>query len=147
MYTVLKKLVGQTCPKLNGAVFNPRSFCNKTVGIIEYLKDLDSDLCLMTDTLLRKGDTSKVREVKDLGYLMMHRPQAGRGGGVALIYKKSLSVKPQKTEKYKSFEVIEGLVESNLGSLIKTCCVYCPGTGVHGSVAEFCVEFENYLIN
>ena len=116
---------------------------DKTVGIIEYLNDLDTDLCLMTETWLRKGETSKVREIKDLGYLMMHRSRPGRGGGVAVIYKKSLSVKPQKTVKYKCFEVMEGLVESNLCHLIRVCCVYRPGTGIHGSVAEFCIEFED----
>ena len=99
----------------------------------------------MTETWLRKGDTSKVREVKDLGFNLIHRSRSGRGGGVAFIFKKTLKVKLQKTLKYKTFEVIEGLVESNACSLLRVCCIYRPGTGLHGSVTEFCTEFEDYL--
>lgn len=145
-YQLFKKLTGATCPKLNIGVFNARSLCNKTVGLIEYLADLDTDICCVTETWLRKSDTSKIAEIKDLGYSIHHKSRPGRGGGVALIFKKSLNVIRQVSKIFKTFEIIECLVKSPNADLLRICCVYRPGTAKSfGNFSDFCSEFDDFL--
>ena len=76
-------------PCLNIGVFNSRSICNKTAGVFDLLTDFDTDVCFLTETWLRKGDTSKVAEIKDLEYELFHQSRPGRGGGVAIAFKKT----------------------------------------------------------
>ena len=60
--------------------------------VFEYLSDLNVDICCFTETWLRKGDTSKISEIKELGYSIRHVSRAGRGGGVAVAYKNNINV-------------------------------------------------------
>ena len=145
MYRLFKKLLNKPSAQLNVAIFNSRSICNKTVGVIEYLTDLDTDVCFISETWLRKGDTSKIKEIKELGFNIIHKSRAGKGGGVAFIFKKGIRIICQKTKCYKSFEVIEGILESNTTDILRISCIYRPGTGKYGKVVDFCSEFEEYL--
>ena len=115
-------------PCLNLGVFNSRSICNKTAGVFDLLCDLDVDVCFLTETWLRKGDTSKIAEIKDLGYNLFHQSRPGRGGGVAIAYKKQLSVKKQNTAKYKSFELVESTLMSSTNELLRFGCIYRSST-------------------
>ena len=111
-------------PCLNIGVFNSRSICNKTAGVFDLLTDFDTDVCFLTETWLRKGDTSKVAEIKDLGYKLYHQSRPGRGGGVAIAFKKQLSLKKQTSVRYKSFELVESTLVSNTNELIRFGCIY-----------------------
>ena len=111
-------------PKINVGVFNTRSLCNKTAGVFELLLDKDIDVCLLSETWLRKGDTSKISEIKDLGYRLLHQSRPGRGGGVAVAYKRDLEVSRRNMSAYKSFEHIECLLKSSHNRLIRLISVY-----------------------
>ena len=91
--------------------------------MFEHLSDSDIDICFLTETWLRKGDTSKIAEIKDLGYHVIHQSRPGRGGGVAIAFKKDVVVKRTTTKSYKSFEMIEGLLKSDSGELLRLCCI------------------------
>ena len=111
-------------PTINVGVFNPRSLCNKTAGVFELLLERDIDVCLLCETWLRKGDTSKVSEIKDFGYGLFHHSRPGRGGGVAVAYKRDLDVSRRKTHVYKSFEHIECILKSSNSGLVRLVSVY-----------------------
>ena len=100
----------------------------------------------MTETWLRKGDTSKIAEIKELGYNIHHKSRSGRGGGVAFIYRKSLNVVRQQTKAYKTFEVIECFINSPNSDMLRLCCIYRPGTPkAFGNFNDFCNDFDQYL--
>ena len=132
-------------PSLNIGVFNSRSICNKTAGVFELLSDFDTDVCFLTETWLRKGDTSKFSEIKDLGYKLYHQSRPGRGGGVAIAYKKQLSLKKQTSVRYKSFELVESTLVSNTNELLRLGCIYRSCTSQVSNTKDFFEDFDNYL--
>ena len=132
-------------PCLNIGVFNSRSICNKTAGVFDLLTDFDTDVCFLTETWLRKGDTSKVAEIKDLGYKLYHQSRPGRGGGVAIAFKKQLSLKKQTSVRYKSFELVESTFVSNTNELIRFGCIYRSCTSQVSNIKDFFEDFDDYL--
>ena len=132
-------------PCLNIGVFNSRSICNKTAGVFDLLTDFDTDVCFLTETWLRKGDTSKVAEIKDLGYKLFHQSRPGRGGGVAIAFKKQLSLKKQTSVRYKSFELVESTLVSNTNELIRFGCIYRSCTSQVSNIKDFFEDFDDYL--
>ena len=130
---------------IKAGLFNARSICNKTAGVFELLSDSNIDVCLLTETWLRKGDSSKIAEIKDLGYNIKHHSRAGRGGGVAIAYKKHLKFTQRTTKAFKSFEHIESVVKSQSGELLRFCCVYRSCTAKQSNVPQFCQDFDDYL--
>ena len=132
-------------PKINVGVFNPRSLCNKTAGTFELLLDRDIDICLLSETWLRKGDTSKLSEIKDFGYNLHHQSRPGRGGGVAVAYKRSLDVSKRNTPAYKSFEHLECVLKSPSNSLIRLISVYRSCTAKLSNIADFLRDFDDFL--
>ena len=83
--------------KLKIATYNCRSINNKTVEVVEYLDDLDCDMCLLQESWLKQNDDSKLAEIEELGYKILSAPRNNRsGGGLAVLYKAFLNVKLQK---------------------------------------------------
>ena len=101
----------------------------------------------MNETWLRKGDTSKISEIKELGYNIQHVSRPGRGGGVAVAFKKNMYLTKCKKDSYKSFEHIECTLKSSSSEFLRIICIYRPGTGLHSKVSEFCEDFDDYLNN
>ena len=142
---VFKKRMTQLLPKINVGVFNPRSLCNKTVGVFELLLDRDIDVCLLSETWLRKGDTSKISEIKDFGYNLHQQSRPGRGGGVAIVYKKGLDVSKRNIPAYKSFEHLECVLKSPSNGLIRLISVYRSCTARLSNISDFLKDFDDYL--
>ena len=110
------------------------------------MSDLDVDICCLSETWLRKGDTSKISEIKELGFCVRHVSRPGRGGGVAIAYKKNINVtKVTKKNVYGSFEHIECLAKSTSNKPLRIICLYRSGTGVKSSISDFCEDFNDYL--
>ena len=105
------------------ATFNCRSFCNKTVSVLELLKEEEIDVCFLTETWLKLDDKAKYAEVKDHGFDIISAPRRGRGGGVAFLYNPSVIKLTRNTVRYSSFEVLEAVVKSQ-DQLIRLCVVY-----------------------
>ena len=131
---------------LHIGLINCRSICNKTPEILELIKDFDIDLCGITESWLKKADSAKIAEIKELGYETDSKPRAGRGGGVAFLYKSFLKYKPKKSTRYKSFECIESSIILQEGSHLWMACVYRSGTSaLSTNIALFFQEFDKYL--
>ena len=107
--------------------------------------DAKISVCLLTETWLRKGDTSKIAEIKELGYNIAHQSRAGRGGGVAIAFKKNLKFTRRNIKAYKSFELIECALESHSGDHLRLCCIYRSCTAKLSNVSDFCRDFDDYL--
>jgi len=114
-----KNLVNFQCePSLNHninvASVNCRSVRNKTNEIVDYVIDNDVDILGLTETWLHEGDSDQ-KTLGDLtpnGYKLRHLPRSGKkGGGVAVLYKKSLDVK-FVNHKASSFECMEAYFTS-----------------------------------
>ena len=105
------------------ATFNSRSLCNKTVSVIELLKEENVDICFLTETWLKLDDKAKFAEIKDHGFDIISAPRRGRGGGVAFLYNPSIVKLSRNTVRYSSFEVLEAVLKTN-NQLIRLCVIY-----------------------
>jgi hypothetical protein len=90
----------------NFALINCQSVRNKTSCLTDHLIDNDIDLCVLTETWLKPGDSDQ-RIISDMtppGYKLHHVPRNGRGGGIAVLLRSSFSVTPQDSFNAVSFE-------------------------------------------
>ena len=108
---------------LKMATFNARSLCNKTVSVLELLREENVDICFLTETWLRVDDKAKIAEVKDHKYDIISAPRRGRGGGVAFIYDPKVVSLTRNSVKFSSFEVLETVFRAN-SHLIRFCVLY-----------------------
>ena len=81
------------------------------------MKDLFVDqklnLMVLTETWTKSDSTKTVGELCPRGYRFYHVPRNGRqGGGVGLVYSKSLSIRKQQNSNFTSFELMEVLLQS-----------------------------------
>ncbi|KAL5260505.1 hypothetical protein ACHWQZ_G010593 [Mnemiopsis leidyi] len=125
-------------------VFNARSICNKTAGILELLSDENIDICMLSETWLRKGDTSKISEIKDLGYNTSHCSRPGRGGGVAILFKKNLRLTKRNVKACKSFEHIECSMKSG-NDIVRLISIYRSPSAALSNITDFLSDFDRYL--
>ena len=128
-------------------IFNARSLCNKTVGVIEFLKEHHCDICFITEAWVKMKDESVLAEIRDLGYEIKFQPRRGsrRGGGVCVLYTPGLDVnKCNNIKSYKSFEVIQTAIKSS-NSLIRVSTIYRTGKLSSNKRNEFFNDMQNYL--
>ena len=121
---------------------------------MELLKEKSVDICCVTETWLKRGDTAIHAEIRDHGFEIFSAPRKGRGGGVGFIFKSS-KIKPIKNniKKFKSFEGLECIVKGS-DKLLRLCVIY-RSTQVNTAknnhkynetkVSQFMEEFEDYL--
>ena len=77
------------------SVRNCQLLCNKTGEIVDYVKDHDVDIVALTETWLSDSEHNNIKVIGDItpdGYSFRHVARPGkRGGGVGLLFKKTLS--------------------------------------------------------
>ena len=129
------------------ALFNVRSIRNKLVYISESLIEFGISVLCLTETWLFESDTGVVTAALPDCYSVLHIPRSGegsRGGGVALIYHKSLSVVQVEPQHWNSFEIMEAKMTVN-SQTIRLAVVYRPGHP--GTDIEFLAEFGAFIEN
>ena len=90
-------------------LLNVRSICNKAIEIHDFITSNHLDEIFLTDTWLKgnEKDNTILSELLPTNYDIIHKPRAkGRGGGVAVIHRKDLTVKACSSNQYESFEHI-----------------------------------------
>ena len=90
---------------------------------------LDIDLFFAQETWLMKSDAAILQVIREYGYEIHteRKPRTvDKGGGVAVIFKKTIKCKALKIEKFPSFECITVQVMSEAGKLIFSN-IYYPG--------------------
>ena len=127
------------------ALFNIRSIRSKLVYISESLTEFGIDILCLTETWLLESDTGVVAAALPDCYSMLHVPRSGggsRGGGVALIYRKSFSSVQIVPQHWDSFEIMEIKMTAN-SQKIRLAVVYRPGHP--GTDINFLAEFGTFL--
>ena len=129
--------------------FNARSLCNKTVGVTEFLKQNDCDICFITEAWLKIKDTSIVAELRDFGYDVIFQPRkCKRGGGVCVLFRSGIDVKKCTTNgvKHSTFELLEVVIKSN-NDLFRVSTFYRTGKMSVKGRELFETELDQYLLS
>ena len=110
---------------------------------MDYLTSNDIDLATITETWLTAERDFVTAAIKDYGYELLNMYRSDRrGGGVAIVYKKSLDIKPtKKLLSVDTFEYCCCTIRLPNHPDIKVICVYRPGSP-HSGVLDFCNELE-----
>ena len=129
---------------LSGALINCRSVINKTQEIQLKLIRNNLDLCILTETWIKEGDTITPTRLCPKGYksLSIYR-QDKIGGGIAIIYKSGLNISSSRDEPYKTMESSSFIISNGNKQLNLTAIYRPPNT----NVLEFCNELASLLEN
>ena len=126
-------------------LFNARSLCNKIPGVTEFLTEKKCDACFITEAWMKLNNTSKVAEIKDLGYNVIFQSRKGkRGGGVCVLYKDHVNIKKCNITKYNTFEVLEVILNGE-PDIIRVSACYRTGKMSTEGRASFACELDDYL--
>jgi exonuclease III len=111
---------------LSVSLMNCQSIGNKTSEIVDYVIDHDVDVVALTETWLKADDQDNAKSIGDVtpdGYTFKHVARSGRkGGGVGLLFRKTLSVKVTPV-KVKSFECMDACITTG-GVTLRIIVVY-----------------------
>ena len=115
---------------LQFCIWNAQSLRNKTSVLHDYLCHNDIDICAITESWFKTKDTVARAECTPPGYTIKNHSRSGRaGGGIALIYKSTLSLVKVAAGEKTSFQFAEYTIFSDLRSganKIKLLVIYRP---------------------
>ena len=117
-------------PSLAAGLLNVRSACNKSIAINDYVVDSNIDILSLTETWIKPSTPSSIiAELTPPGYSLIHvpRPSGGKGGGVGLIYRDTLTAKLDSTKSFSSFEFMSVTLMSK-SRTFKLVILYRPPT-------------------
>ena len=130
------------------SLLNTRSLKNKAALLHEYIVDHKVDIMALTETWLSPGDNDKIEinETTPVGYVFKHVPRNTRGGGVAVVHRKSFDLKSNVINKFKSFEYMDITLKSSSKSIRIIVLYRPPPSGANGSTdSTFYGEFTTLL--
>ena len=52
---------------LSFSSYNCRSIVNKTTGVLEHIKETDTDICFLQETFLKKNNKAKLQKLETMG--------------------------------------------------------------------------------
>ena len=113
---------------LSLVTLNTRSVKNKTTSVCDFLTSNNVDIFALTETWLGSSvDKHIISEITPDGYDLHHVARTSRkGGGVAIIFNKSLEVKPVSSKhSFSHFELLECNVSSK-HHRFRLCVIYRP---------------------
>ena len=116
----------------------------KLRNLLQIIEDSDVDIACICETWFDSQEGKFTAVIKEAGYDIKHaNREKKRGGGVALIYKRKLNMKPGEasTTKYVSFEFSYCILKT-IEAKILVVCVYRLQ---EISVQIFCEEFETFM--
>ena len=125
--------------KLQLCVLNTQSICNKSDEFVDFVLQNNLDLVAISDTWFKPDDDLVPRECTPAGYSLHHipRPKKKTGGGVALLFRFSLSVsmKTYNTD-YLTFESLHAEITCNSRS-VRLVNIYRQERDVDGNHVNF----------
>ena len=131
------------------ALINTRSLTNKTFILNNFFITHDLDFLLLTETWLKPSENSAFSELLPPGCSFFSTPRAaGRGGGLAAIFKESFRCQAITTNNYFSFELQLFMIDLTCPVLCAT--VYRPPRFnkdfLHEFLSDFIPKFDKLLI-
>ena len=141
------KSVLSSCNSLTMCLLNIRSLRNKTADFVDYVCETKVDLFAITETWLCPSDDAIRNESCPVGYVLAGHSRTGlRGGGTALVYRNSLTVKKIDTGEKSSFELSEWTVQSTSHNLRIIVIYRSPHSDDHRvTTSTFFAEFADYV--
>ena len=129
---------------LSGALINCRSVINKTQEVQLKLIRNKLDLCILTETWIKEGDTVTPTRLCPKGYKSLSIYRHDKiGGGIAIVFKSELNISSSRDEPYKTMESSSFIISSSNKQLNLTAIYRPPNT----NVLEFCSELASLLEN
>ena len=124
-------------------LFNVRSLNNKTSIIHELIQDQNIDFMTLTETWQKPNDFFNLNQTIPAGYAYTCKPRcAGKGGGLALIYRDSYKVCPISiSEEPSSFEILAVQLKGSIPTIVVT--IYRPPKA--SAMNKFFTEFSTIL--
>ena len=127
---------------LHGALINCRSVINKTQEIQLELIRNNLDLCILTETWVKEGDTITPTRLCPNGYKSLSISRQDKiGGGIAIVYKSELNICSSRDEPHKTMESSSFIISTGNKQLILTA-IYRPS---NTNVLEFCNKLASLL--
>ena len=128
--------------------FNCHSVGNKVHEVMELISSNEIDIIFLQETWLRKCDTSLIEEIKEYNFEVITERKPRKcdiGGGVAILYRKNLSLRKLKYKQYPSFEAVT-VIFSNSYNQPAITNLYYPGySDKHKySHASFLNDFDDF---
>ena len=126
---------------------NARSCSNKTLEINDIIVEKNADLMFISESWIKATDEVKIKELVPDGYKIHILARTLRsGGGVAIIYRKSLQISLLTLQSHSTFETCSLKIKTPNGS-IHCSCVYRPSPSMinNSSFKSFLVEFNDFL--
>lgn len=148
------QLVDCNAPMLSVCSLNVQSINNKSVSIAELFRDHNFDVMALTETWVQNTDDQHVwGELMQSGYKYHQVPRQTnrRGGGVAVIYRSSLTVKvihSTADKEFRSLEHLDCIISKNSKSSgVRMCTVYRPPPSYQNQLTttSFLEEWSQYL--
>jgi len=140
----------QVSNKTNFCILNARSICNKCLLLNEFVVENEIEILCLTETWLKSNNSNDqliINELTPTGFLFHHVPRNnGRGGGVGILYKKSLKLKKISVKRFKSFEVM-GMSIQSTPACISIFVIYKPPPSTRNKFSNkmFFDEFQVFL--
>ena len=136
------------------AFLNPWSIANKTTAIYDLIVSKKLDVLAVSESWLKAKDNNKPEriyhhELLPVTHHMLHMPRPdGRGGGIAIIYNKSIKIKVHSHtgQCYKQFEYIVCTLIIKKAS-VRLIVVYRPNPTCQNNlnVKKFWRDFEKFM--
>ena len=100
------------------------------------------DLCILTETWIKEGDTITPTRLCPNGYKSLSISRQDKvGGGIAIVYKTELNISIARDEPYKTMELSSFIISSGNRQINLITIYRLPDT----DVLEFCNELANLL--
>lgn len=129
-------------------MINCRSVCNKAITVKDYITDHNLDLILLTETWLGyERDRQVCGDLLPSGYEIKHiSRKKRRGGGVALVYRSTISLTDMADETTSSFEGLSVCMTSE-SSPVRILVLYrlIPSRVNTVSASSFQHDFQNII--
>ena len=137
--------------KLQLCVLNTQSMCNKSDEFVDFVLQNNLDLVAISETWFKPDDNLVPHECTPAGYSLHHIPRPKKtGGGVALLFRSSLSVSMKNDNiDYLTFESLHAEITCNSRS-VRLVNIYRPERDVDGkrvNFSSFLQEFEKLIVN
>ena len=127
---------------LHSVLINCTSVVNKTQEIQLKLVNNNLDLCILTETWIKEGDTITPTRLCLNGYKSLSISRQDKvGGGIAIVYKSKFNISIARGQPFKTMEFSCFCISTG-NRLINLITIYRPPDS---NVLEFCNELTNLL--
>ena len=128
--------------RVNCALINCRSAVNKSTELQVELVQNRIDICSLTETWFRDGDTAAETQICPPGYKVISVPRSDRqGGGIAIVHRDSITIQRTNTYNYPTMECSDFAV-SLPGLTLNMAVIYRPPDK---PIRSFVSDFLDYI--